>query len=288
VTHDDLAEDLATHLRGGVAGLVWTDMQMGSSGSPRPDVWVMPTTYSTFRPISYEVKVSRADFLADVTAGKWQSYLKFSAGVIFACEAGLLKPADLPAGTGLIERHASGLWRHRKRATLRHVDNLPINVWQKLVMDGVHRAQGRLFKAAATEYALHASMRKRVGEEVAKVVSDTARAVHYLGHLEEEAKKLREKHERELEEHRAELDRVRRESIDPQLAILARELGLNDYAMGSYWRLVAAVREAKERLSADSRLDRVRAHLRHIQSELKRADDALALEAPDEAQEGVV
>lgn len=114
--HDELADDLAKHLLASGDVCVWTDMQMGPVGSPRPDVYVLPKEYRAFHPISYEVKVSMQDFRADTTRAKWQSYLPFSAGVVFACPAGLLKPADLPTGCGLIERSSTG-WRHKKRPT---------------------------------------------------------------------------------------------------------------------------------------------------------------------------
>lgn len=34
MTHNELAEDLAQHLRGGTGRMVWTDTQLGPSGSP--------------------------------------------------------------------------------------------------------------------------------------------------------------------------------------------------------------------------------------------------------------
>ena len=75
--HDELADDLAAHLRAD-RRMVWTNIQLGPSGSPRPDVYAFFKSYVDPRPMAYECKVSLSDFRADVTAGKWQSYRKFS------------------------------------------------------------------------------------------------------------------------------------------------------------------------------------------------------------------
>ena len=58
----------------------------------------------------YEAKISVADFRADVTAGKWQTYRPFSCGVVFAVPKGLIAKADIPPRCGLIVRGESG-WR---------------------------------------------------------------------------------------------------------------------------------------------------------------------------------
>lgn len=115
-THDDLARDLAMHVLS-TKRLVWCDMQLGPAGSPRPDVYALDKSFAHPRAITYECKVSVADFRADVTAGKWQSYLGFSSGVYFAAPAGLLKKEDVPNGCGLIVRGEEG-WRTLRAPTL--------------------------------------------------------------------------------------------------------------------------------------------------------------------------
>jgi len=79
--HDALAEDLAQHLRSDKR-MVWTDMQLGPSGSARPDVFTLDKVYSRPAPTAYECKISRADLRADTTSGKWQKYLQFAGAVI--------------------------------------------------------------------------------------------------------------------------------------------------------------------------------------------------------------
>ena len=56
-------------------------------------------------PTAYECKISREDFRADVTTGKWLSYLEYAHAVIFAAPAGLLSKTEVPEFCGLIVRH---------------------------------------------------------------------------------------------------------------------------------------------------------------------------------------
>ncbi|KAA0571112.1 MmcB family DNA repair protein [Azospirillum sp. Sh1] len=160
--HDDLADDLACHI-GRSNRLTFTDMQLGPSGSPRPDVYSLPTTYSRFCPIAYECKVSVSDFRADVTAGKWQTYLPFASAVVFATPAGLISAKELPPGCGLMARGPNG-WRMVKSPTLRPVENLPLAVWQKLLFDGIERAER--FRKAEPRKAHDWLVRDRIAREL--------------------------------------------------------------------------------------------------------------------------
>ncbi|WP_207460253.1 hypothetical protein [Azospirillum sp. SYSU D00513] len=175
--HDDLANDLAAHV-GGTNRLTFTDMQLGPSGSVRPDVYTIPTTYSRFCPLAYECKISVADFRADVTAGKWQSYLPFASAVIFAVPVGLIGKQDLPHGCGLMTRGPNG-WRMVKSPTLRPVENLPLAAWQKLLFDGVGRAER--FRQAeprkASRWHARDVVARRIGQDVADLFeyADVAR-----------------------------------------------------------------------------------------------------------------
>lgn len=63
--HDDLQEDLATHLRGNTDRMVWTNTQLGPVGSPRPDVFTVDKSFARFAADAYEVKVSVSDLRHD-------------------------------------------------------------------------------------------------------------------------------------------------------------------------------------------------------------------------------
>lgn len=81
--HNDLMHALAANLRGNSDRMVWEDMQLGPSGSPRPDVYTIMKSYTSPLPTAYECKVSVADFRGDVVSGKWQAYLRFAGAVVF-------------------------------------------------------------------------------------------------------------------------------------------------------------------------------------------------------------
>ncbi|MEA3387973.1 MAG: MmcB family DNA repair protein [Pseudomonadota bacterium] len=172
--HDALAADLAAHLLSD-RRMVWTDMQLGPSGSPRPDVYTLEKCYSCPQPTAYEIKISRSDLRSDTTSGKWQKYLQFAGAVIFAVPDGLCTPADIPAGCGLIVRKAA-TWRHVRKATRSSV-SLPMDACMKLLIDGV----GRVARAhepkprSAQLWVDHAAVRQKFGEAVARAARDVVR-----------------------------------------------------------------------------------------------------------------
>lgn len=187
--HDQLAEDLASHLRGNTDRMVWTDMQLGPAGSSRPDVYAIPTSYSRFQPIAYECKVSMSDFRADVTKGKYTDYLKFASGVVFACPAGLLKKEDIPAGAGLMVRGPDG-WRSLKKAALVKCETLPREAWMKLLIDGSRRdiqrqqIENESSCRSLNEYRAIQKIRAEFGEVVAAAIKDHRnQTTHHLADL---------------------------------------------------------------------------------------------------------
>lgn len=168
--HNDLMHDLAEHLRRNSDRMVWTDMQLGPAGSPRPDVFTVNKSYTQPRPLSYEIKISRADFRSDVTSGKWQKYLDYSAGVIFACPASLVSKPDIPAGCGLIVRSDQG-WRVAKGPTLKIV-TLPESAMLKLLIDGVDRLRTPTQPRRADAFTLAHSQRNSLAADVARYLHD--------------------------------------------------------------------------------------------------------------------
>lgn len=172
--HDALAADLAQYLRSDQR-MVWTDMQLGPSGSPRPDVYTLDKSYSNPLPTAYECKISRSDLRSDTTSGKWQKYLQFAGAVIFAVPDGLCTPADIPAGCGLIVRKAA-VWRHVRKATRRAV-SLPMDACMKLLIDGVGRTVQRGFPAPRRIeiWREHEAVRRKFGAAVDKAAREIAR-----------------------------------------------------------------------------------------------------------------
>lgn len=269
--HDELANDLAQHLREKTGRIVWTDMQLGPVGSPRPDAYSIEPSFTKFRPIAYEVKVSQSDYRRDITAGKWQTYLPFSAGVIFAVPAGLVERSALPEGCGLIVRNADG-WRTIKAPTLRPIETLPHTAWVKLFIDGMGREVARQLAEKRPELADEWSMRRKIGQQlgndVRNVLDDRATAENRYKYETQRLLDVTEGISKEVREHERRIrQRMERDSaaIDAVRAELAQALGLP--ASASVSRIQMAAAEQALRLSRDGEVQ----SLRHALSMTQRA-----------------
>jgi hypothetical protein len=73
---------------------------------------------------AYEIKASRADFLADVGRMKWKKYLSVCHRVYFAAPAGMLKRSEIPQGAGLIVFSENSGWSVVKTAKSHEPTNL--------------------------------------------------------------------------------------------------------------------------------------------------------------------
>lgn len=275
--HDQLQEDLAAHLRGTRDRVVWTNMQLGPSGSPRPDVYTLPKSFSRFTPLAYEVKISVADFRRDVTSGKWQSYLKFAAGVIFAVPAGLIKKEDVPPGCGLIVRHDE-IWRSAKGPTLKATETLPRDTWIKLMIDGLDRQTKEPQPRFANTWNTQKDIRKKYGDSIADALRDLDMAEHRLQikrveadrSVDEIVEQERVRTERARIHVEQELGQVRAARHD-----LCKALGLPE---GSpLYSIMDAARKAGERLSGCGEIERVREQLQRAQEALSNGLEPLPM-----------
>lgn len=265
--HDELAHDLAKKFRVNDAMMVWENMQMGSSGSIRPDVYVLKKSYSSFQPVTYEVKISRSDFLSDVTSGKWQGYLQFSSAVVFAVPKGLVTKDEIPAGCGLIVRSEKG-WRTTKRPTLNVVDTLPHKVWMKMLIDGVDRAGREAIKKRpqASEYLLEQRLRDKLGKDAAVLIRNVIAEQSAVERQHEALKATREKlrnKQKSLEDQ----ERQQWSTIHDNFVRLARSLGLQPDCKINDLRI--ALYRASERLKRDDEINRLTRQLESIKRALE-------------------
>lgn len=174
-THNGLQQDLFNHLAR-PERMCWQNMPMGPAGSVRPDIYSMRKSFTDPRPLSYEIKVSLSDFRSDVTTGKWMSYLRFSCGVLFCLPKGLgITKADLPPGCGMMIR-TDKVWRTAKGPTMKPIDELPLEVMLKLLINGVDRIR----TPTETNELIHrhsmiAKNRKQLGKDVADALSNLDR-----------------------------------------------------------------------------------------------------------------
>jgi hypothetical protein len=173
MTHDELQNDLATHLRGNTDRMVWTNTQLGPSASPRPDVFTVAKSYSRFAADAYEVKISVPDLRRDVTSGKWQSYRKFAHRVWFAMPAGLVSLDDIPRECGVIVRHAAA-WRAARKPVAQVLDTLPRDAWLKLLIESFPTWPQTERQRSIGEWQAVELARKRWGDEIAGILRERA------------------------------------------------------------------------------------------------------------------
>ena len=284
LSHDALAHDLAAHLAGySVPMVVWTDMQLGPSGSARPDVYTIEKTYSALRARVFEVKVSRSDFLSDVTSGKYLRYAAFAGSITFATPAGLISKAEVPKGCGLITRSPDGVWRYQKKPTLQPTPELPQLAWLKLVIDGCARERenlrlSRIGPRSSNEWVEQRRMREKAGAELGKALVDRDHALRCLRaeteSLETERRTRLQKEREDLAGEREQFEALRRDA--------AAALGLD---AGTSWYSIR--RELDERMG-DALAARARDAVKSMEwaiSQLSRQKDELARLVPAELKD---
>ena len=236
--HDALAEDLARHLRC-ERTMVWQDIQLGPSGSPRPDVYTLAKSFAHPNPRAYEVKVSRPDFLADVTAGKWRTYLNYADSVVFAAPAGVVQPADVPPLAGFMVRGETG-WRTLRRA-VPGICSIPEDALLKLLIDGIEREGGR-HRTKSYADAMRGVDRfcKKFGADAALWVKNRGEAEDRIRTVEYTAERILEDAKRVAERERKGLDKLAPE----QWGALCEALGLPFTT--NTWTVRDAVRKASD------------------------------------------
>ena len=255
--HDELLNDLAEHLAR-PERMLWRDLQLGPSGSPRPDVFTLRKSYKKPDPRAYEIKVSVSDFRADVTSGKWQSYLRAASGVTFCVPKGLITKADLPPSTGLMVRSEDG-WRTVKAPTLA-APNLDQDLLLKLLIDGVNRIADDQRAHEFNVYRASRELRDQLGEDVASVVSDLQAAKDDLQRLKERAKKTRQKQAQAQEKQMAREREFAREAVARQREKLCEILGVDpkasDLALNERIRALEHMRSESELVGTASNIVR--------------------------------
>ncbi|MEG5996929.1 MmcB family DNA repair protein [Enterobacter ludwigii] len=275
--HNELAHDLAEHLRRNTARICWEDMQLGPAGTCRPDVYAMAHSYSKFCPVVYEVKVSMSDFRADVTAGKYTKYFKYAGGVVFAVPEGLLKKGDIPEGCGLMIRKETG-WHTLKGPTIRQLDNLPRDAWMKLLMDGMTRQVERtqIKTRVLQTYSIDQKLLKKHGGEIAELVCRAHRSRENLEReinaVEERRKEVKQEGEEEAARRR-ERRRQAEDSLTDAQKDLAMTLGLEPDV--PIHMLTRAIYEATRRLTEDEEIKRLRRVLSRLESTITEGMTAL-------------
>jgi hypothetical protein len=233
--HDDLAHDLAMHLRAGGKRLVWCNLPLGEHGSPRPDVFsLIPFRWAHPEITAFEVKVSQTDLRADLTAGKWQGYLPSAECVVFAVPQGLATKADIPPTCGLMVRSERG-WRTARKG-IRGVAEMSRVLSLKLIAQSpAWRDEDKYFRYDLDSLAGQKAL-KRAGESLAKDIAELLRIkVKDRARVLDEAKNITRDAVRLRDQVRAEVDE------------LCRVLGLDTGA--AEWRIAKEIKDRASLLS---------------------------------------
>lgn len=128
--HHALAGRLAEWLRG-QGRVTWENIELriplveGRPQAIRPDVFSLVATYDAKRinPCVHEVKVSRADFLADLARPeKRAGYSQVAEVVYYAAPEGVIEASEVPTECGLLVEACEGQFKVLKRPKKRSVE----------------------------------------------------------------------------------------------------------------------------------------------------------------------
>lgn len=179
------------------------ECKVGSSPSIRIDAWAMLRSWVNPWTYVYEIKVSRADFLAD---NKMHFYLPYANYAYVVCVKGICEPDELPAGFGLLVASKNLRRLHTVRKAPHREVEIPEEFWRYVAMTRVApcyvRRPHHIDRKEQWEGWLELTKEKkslghmvggRIGEIVGAVESENAelkRQNGALGKLKELADKL--------------------------------------------------------------------------------------------------
>lgn len=147
--HHTLGERLADHLRS-LGRITWenvefknriidVELKMERWKVIRPDVFsILPSlNLKGANPCIHEVKVSRADFLSDLAKPeKREAYAAMSEAVYYVAPEGIIAPADIPQGFGLIVEREENQFHLVKRPRKREVNLQPQHYLNMIIKPG--------------------------------------------------------------------------------------------------------------------------------------------------------
>lgn len=279
MTHDDLAESLAGHVRT-PRRLIWTDVQLGPAPSPRPDVFTLEKSFVRPQPAAYEVKVSRSDFFSDVTGGKYLKYFAFAEAVTFAAPVGLIQVREVPKGCGLMAFHPeTGMWTTRKRATRQQCD-LSGEVLMRLLIEAGAQATPENRKRFRSEWRAAEKVRQRWGDRAARVLRDIDGAERQIEESNRRALAI-------IEDARKAAKAIRdqeRENADAATKLICETLGLESLSHFTY-----EVAQRLRLLNENAEIQRLRRALLSIRDSIEDYDaelDAFAETLPYRRKKG--
>lgn len=276
--HDELLYDLADHLSR-PERMMWCDMPMERAGSIRPDILTINKSFTKPSPLIYEIKVTMSDFRADVTAGKWQGYLKYSCGVVFCVPKGLITKADLPNGCGLMVRSDNG-WRTAKAPTLERMPEMPRDFWLKALMSGIEQEYGASRAKYARDFSRYRAEREHFSEDVQLCLQDLSNARRRIERLDADALVKKETYSKQLEqakERAMEGLENREAAVSQTISELNEYLGIEIQQTG-YRFARSRVQDLIDSLDRDKEVERLKRIIERLQDLMT---DAMKSPLPD-------
>jgi len=156
------------------------ECKMGPSGSRVLDLWVMAKSWSPWRTIGYEIKVTRSDFLRDT---KWPEYLDVCHELYFAAPPKVIDPGELQEGVGLMVIGANrGIIK--RKAARREINERKLLKLMSYVLMSRHRTVADMWQAAGTtsvvdrwrQWLTEKEEKQTLGYEVRAAIASHVRA----------------------------------------------------------------------------------------------------------------
>jgi len=147
----------------------------------RMDAWAMKRSWSHPHVLGYEIKISRADFLAD---DKWRGYLPYCNSFSFVSAPGVIQPGELPDDVGWIVAASTGrnLFT-KKKAPYRDVQ-IPENIWRYVLMcrariteDNTTESHREFWRRWLASKEQSMDIGRRVGRKLRTVISENINRV---------------------------------------------------------------------------------------------------------------
>lgn len=118
--HDRIIYSLIKELKKENDYLFFSNFEIKTKfGFSRPDLYIIQNTddFNDIKPICYEIKHSRSDFLSDIKkVNKRSSYLEISPQLYYVCPYDVIKISEVPEESGLIYMKSDGNFEEVKKA----------------------------------------------------------------------------------------------------------------------------------------------------------------------------
>ena len=150
----------------------------------RMDAWAMRRSWSKPCVWAYEIKTSRADFLAD---NKWHKYLDYCNQFYFVAPTGVIQDGEIPDSVGYMKVASMGTRLFtKKKAPYRDIE-IPDALWRHILMSrtavvGEYDPRHVDRRAMCREWLLQKAEDRTLGYEVGRSVAQRVATIEAENH----------------------------------------------------------------------------------------------------------